>query len=416
MKTYHFLKSVSYKSLMQWDIKRLFKKGFESAYPLVPLADCVKEQNLKYDIHSLNKEVGILGVNNKGGVFDAYTEHSSKIKQKYKKMELGWIAYNPYRINVGSIGIKQEEHHNNYISPAYVVISCKELLNPEYLFLLMKTSVFNMMIRNNTTGTVRQSLSFQSLGELWIPLPTLDRQIEIVNKYNALNAQIANNNVKVVEIEQKIKTYLETELGITSTKRARKKSMYFISYKDITRYDIWNVSNSCYGNKYNHKNLKKVVTLRSGVFLPEKKQVIGNYYIYGGNGITGTHNEYCYEGKRLVIGRVGEYCGNVHLVDGKYWITDNAFKVDKITDEVSWEYLELALISLNLNQFKSISAQPSLSQTRIFSQQIPIPPMEKQNEIVSNVSLLRDQIEQLKSASITLRHQAINDFEKDIFK
>ena len=35
-----------------------------------------------------------------------------EINQAYKKMELGWLAYNPYRINVGSIGIRQQEHKN----------------------------------------------------------------------------------------------------------------------------------------------------------------------------------------------------------------------------------------------------------------------------------------------------------------
>ena len=42
-------------------------------------------------------------------MFDALVEKGRKIKQKYHKVEDNWLAYNPYRIDVGSIGIKTQE-------------------------------------------------------------------------------------------------------------------------------------------------------------------------------------------------------------------------------------------------------------------------------------------------------------------
>ena len=98
-------------------------------------------------------------------------------------MQIGWIAYNPYRINVGSIGIRLEENVNEYISPAYVVFSCKTNLLPEYLFLVFKTETFNKVINENTTGSVRQNLSFDKLKDLEIPLPSIQEQYTIVNTY-----------------------------------------------------------------------------------------------------------------------------------------------------------------------------------------------------------------------------------------
>jgi len=37
--------------------------------------------------------------------------------------------------------------------------------------------------------------------------------------------------------------------------------------------------------------------------------------------------EYLFEGKTIIIGRVGEYCGTSYPVFGKVWITDNALYV-----------------------------------------------------------------------------------------
>ena len=150
--------------------------------------------------------------------------------------------------------------------------------------------------------------------------------------------------------------------------------------------------------------------------MPANKQEGDEYFVYGGNGINGTHNEYCFEGKRIIIGRVGEYCGNVHLVDGKYWVTDNAFWSERKKEIFTWEYLEVVLTGLDLNKFRVISAQPSISQSNILELEIPVPPIEEQNSIVQIVQEKRNEIEELKKDAITLKVSAIKDFEAKIFK
>ena len=99
-------------------------------------------------------------------------------------MKTGWIAYNPYRINVGSIGIKKAFHKHSFISPAYVVFRCTDILKPEFLYLIMRTERFNSIIRKSTTGSVRQILSFHTLSKLQIPIPSIEEQEKIVENYN----------------------------------------------------------------------------------------------------------------------------------------------------------------------------------------------------------------------------------------
>jgi type I restriction enzyme S subunit len=381
------------------------------------LGDYIQEEGTKYNISDKTKTYGILGVNNQTGIFDAYEENGSKIKQKYKKMQVGWIAYNPYRVNVGSIGIRTEEHLFEYISPAYVVFSCKKGLLPEFLFLLMKTDLFNKIIRENTTGSVRQNLNYSVLSNLQIPLPSLAEQNKIIAAYNATIAQAKQYSTQAKDIDKQIEKYLNISLGIeeSSVKKHESGKLYFMSSNQLTRWDVWNVSANGYSKKYPLHYLHNVITMQSGKFLPSKAQKGGEYNVYGGNGLTGTHNEFCFTGKRIVIGRVGEYCGNVHLIDGNYWITDNALKVDKIADEVTWDFLAIALQALNINQYRSISAQPSISQTKILQLQIPIPPLHTQNEIVEHITRLRKKQKDLQQKSLTLRQQATQQFEQTIF-
>lgn len=414
---YKYLHFVKNNTFLLWDIKRYFMTQFASSYQIVRLGDYVKEESAKYNISDKTKTYGILGVNNHSGIFDAYEESGAKIKQKYKKMQVGWIAYNPYRVNVGSIGIRREEHHYEYISPAYVVFSCKDGLMSEYLFLLMKTDLFNRIIRENTTGSVRQNLNYSILSNLQIPLPSLEEQNNIVAAYNATIAQADNSSQQAVKINDQIEVYLQNTLGIESSSQQKHESgkIYFMHSSQITRWDVWNVVTSIYSGKYPLALLQNIIKMQSGKFLPSKEQKGGEYNVYGGNGLTGTHNQYCFSGKRIVIGRVGEYCGNVHLIEGDYWITDNALKVDKTTEDVTWEYLTIALKSLNINQYRSISAQPSISQTKILQQQIPVPPLAIQNEIVNHITTLRAEQKNLQQQASDLRLQAQQQFEKTIF-
>lgn len=171
--TYPHLKFINFSDLFLWDFKRYASNNISSTkYNIVKLSDYIQEENIKIKpFENPDDNYEILGVNNKTGLFDAYIEKGSKINQPYKVVKDGFLAYNPYRVNVGSIGLKTEQQKYKYISPAYVVFSCKKGLLPEFLYILFRTNKFNELIRENTTGSVRQTLSFTSMGNIKIPLP-----------------------------------------------------------------------------------------------------------------------------------------------------------------------------------------------------------------------------------------------------
>jgi len=136
--TRNWMKFLPFRDVVLWDVKRYASERIKSDYPIVKLGLHIQEESHKVKLFDYpEEEFGILGVNNKIGIFDAYKEVGANINQAYKKMGIGWLAYNPYRVNVGSIGMRTEEHQHEYISPAYVVFSCKETLLPDFLLNLL---------------------------------------------------------------------------------------------------------------------------------------------------------------------------------------------------------------------------------------------------------------------------------------
>lgn len=139
---------------------------------------------------------------------------------------------------------------------------------------------------------------------------------------------------------------------------------------------------------WEEKTLVKEFKLKSGDMLSASKQVPGPYNVYGGNGINGKHNQYNCDGLNLIIGRVGALCGNVHLVSGKCWITDNAFIVNNIDNGWFIGYLFYVLSFMDLNQYATHAAQPVISNKSMRDVKIYKPRYEVQEEIASRFSKL----------------------------
>lgn len=148
----------------------------------------------------------------------------------------------------------------------------------------------------------------------------------------------------------------------------------------------------------NRQPIGALLSFRSGSFLPAKSQESGGVRVYGGNGITGYHSRFLFEDSKVVIGRVGAYCGVVHVTTPRSWITDNALYVHAVHADLKTEYLAAALTAANLNQYASQSGQPLISAGRIAAVEIPVPTAEQQNAFVANTRAIARQRDRVQSA------------------
>ncbi len=124
--------------------------------------------------------IDVLGVSNKEGITE--TDHKkSKNLSKYQLIEEGDFAYNPYRINVGSIGLVPSGV-SGLVSPAYVVFKTNNRLIPELLLDFLKSSDGLFQINKYARGTVRKALRFEDLCQIQMKIPSLQLQNQILQK------------------------------------------------------------------------------------------------------------------------------------------------------------------------------------------------------------------------------------------
>jgi len=112
----------------------------------------------------------------------------SRDTSTYKIIADGYFAYNPYRINVGSLGLFKESE-KGLVSPAYVVFKvADDALHEEFLFNLLKTPKYASEISRYAMarGSVRRSLSYRDLSKFLIPLPPLPEQKKIATVLSAV--------------------------------------------------------------------------------------------------------------------------------------------------------------------------------------------------------------------------------------
>lgn len=132
--------------------------------------------------------------------------------------------------------------------------------------------------------------------------------------------------------------------------------------------------------RLNKTPLGEIIRVSSGDGLIAKNMAHdGIYPVYGGNGINGYHSHFMFEDPQIVIGRVGVYCGAVHITKPRSWITDNALYVREYKKRINKTYLEWALRFANLNQYAGRAAQPLISGGRIYEVEILEPEIGEQD-------------------------------------
>ena len=280
--TRNWIKFLPFHEVVLWDVKRYASERIKSDYPIVKLGLHIQEESHKVKLYDFaEKEFGILGVNNKIGIFDAYKEKGANINQAYKKMEVGWLAYNPYRVNVGSIGMRNEENQHEFISPAYVVFSCKETLLPDFLYKLFKTERFNKIINESTTGSVRQNLTIDILKTMNIALPHIETEKKLLATYYLKTKKALIQDIEAETKGQEINTYLLDVLGITIEKTAKQKGIKFTRFSIIDRWAadyLFNLSSlkGITESKYSTQKIRNILlSCQYGLYSKATEEPIG---------------------------------------------------------------------------------------------------------------------------------------------
>ena len=143
--------------------------------------------------------------------------------------------------------------------------------------------------------------------------------------------------------------------------------------------------------------LQDIINISSGNGLTSSNMNSdGNIPVFGGNGITGYHDQYNVNKPTLVIGRVGFYCGSIHITPEKAWVTDNAFITTFSENHILISFLYWLLRGTNLKENDNATAQPVISGRKLYPLVVALPPLDEQKRIVIKVVELMELCDQLE--------------------
>ena len=144
----------------------------------VKLGEYIQEYSVR---NKANEDIPVYSVTNTQGFCQDYfgKEVASKDKSTYKIVPRGYFAYNPSRINVGSVDWQRDEDQV-IVSPLYNVFSVSPELNQQYLYYYLKSDFALHRIKAVATGSVRDNLKLEMLKNFPIRIPRVEEQEYIV--------------------------------------------------------------------------------------------------------------------------------------------------------------------------------------------------------------------------------------------
>ena len=137
----------------------------------------------EYSVRNKNDlNIPVYSVTNSQGFCKEYfgKEIASKDKTTYKIVPYGYFAYNPSRINVGSIDWQRCEEQV-IVSPLYNVFSVSDSIDRQFLYYFLKSDIGRQIIQAKATGSVRDNLKINMLKEMTIPDICLEEQKRCAN-------------------------------------------------------------------------------------------------------------------------------------------------------------------------------------------------------------------------------------------
>ena len=150
---------------------------------------------------SLGRDL-VMGVTNARGIVPMREQTVGADISRYKHLPPHAFAYNPMRINVGSIAMNEADE-TVLVSPDYVVFGCNhDGMEPDYLDHLRRTRWWLHHINSGGSGSVRQRTYYADLAALQLPLPSLEEQRAIIVVLHAAKADLSATDQMINALTQ----------------------------------------------------------------------------------------------------------------------------------------------------------------------------------------------------------------------
>jgi type I restriction enzyme S subunit len=146
----------------------------------------------------------VMGVTKADGIVPMEARLIAADIARYKLVQYDWFAYNPMRLNIGSIA-RWNGEREILVSPDYVVFKCltddEPGINPIYLDHFRQTKDWEEFVTEGGDGSVRVRIYYRDLAGLPLALPSIPEQQKIAECLSSVDELLAAQARKVDELK-----------------------------------------------------------------------------------------------------------------------------------------------------------------------------------------------------------------------
>jgi len=287
---------------------------------------------------------------------------------KYKVVKRNQFTYIPDTSRRGDkIGIALlEDFDEALVSQAYTVfeITDKDKLDPEYLMMWFRRPEFDRYARYKSHGSVREIFDWDEMCDVQLPIPSIEKQREIVAEYNTVKSRIELNNQLIQKLEETAQAiykqwFVEFEFPVTAESHPELVSgSQPLTYKSVGGKMIWNEElEKEIPEGWEVTILSSLIEVKYGK--DYKHLNTGHIPLYGSGGIMGYVDDVLYSKPSVLIPRKGSL-NNILYINEPFWSVDTMF-FSKLKKEYYGRYVYYCLTSIDFNSLNVGSAVPSMT-------------------------------------------------------
>lgn len=375
----------------------------KSRFPIVELKKYVRQVSQR---NRAEPDIEVFSVTNSEG-FTKSTDYFakevfSKDVSNYKVVSPSQFAYNPSRINVGSIDYLRYGRPA-LVSPLYIVFEVNKDINADYLLRYLKSGWGNAQIRANTEGAVRDSLKFKGLENIKIPMPLLDDQIRIAHLLAKVEGLIVQRKQQLQQLDNLLKSVFMEMFGDPVRNENGWDTGPLIDFCDVKGGKRIPKGESLINENTGFPYIKAgnikngEVTMKDLEFVtPEVRKLISRYTVDEGD---------------VCITVVGANIGDVGIVPTtlhKASLTENANKLlikekQRLNNHYLAHYLMSGYVQQQIASSIRAAGVPKLAIFRIEQMLLLVPPIGQQ----ANFEKIKKLIQKITSRY----HQSLTDLE-----
>lgn len=312
----------------------------------------------------------VMGVRKEGGIVPMEERLVAGDIARYKNVRKNWFAYNPMRLNIGSIARWQGDEEV-LVSPDYVVFSCNPAsLLPEYLDHFRSSRQWEAFTNESGDGGVRIRIYYRDLARMRLMLPDISEQKKIADCLSSIDALVAAEAEKLDALNDHKKGLLQQLFPAPGETTPRLRFPEFQDAGEWEEKEVGDVFTVTRGNVLAMTLVNDVPTDRKPypVYSSQTKRA----------GLAGYYSDFLYE-DAITWTTDGANAGDVNYRAGKFYCTNVCGVL--ISREGYANPCVAAIINSVSKSHVSYVGNPKLMNGVMAKIVIPLPSVEEQTKI-----------------------------------